>query len=575
MLGLLLCHFFLLPPFLVGQAIDVYLVAQTKPLPKGFNTHYRLHSISLVDSLLITISNQLHRKGYLDAYIDAVHTARNEWQVDMAVGKIYRSKLKFKPIYNFLQPIAKKFRHFYGEPYDGLRVAQLMDKAVQLAQNNGYPFASMQLDTITKNGNYVSGVLLFDPSLFIRYDSLRINDYTFIKSSFLEKQLHLKRGDVFRQKNVDKIATRIDEIPYLALTQPVTLGFKEQKAILGLSVEKKKVGKIDGLVGLLPNSNMDNRVRVTGELLIDLYNPFRTGKHLEISWRRYKPRSQTFKLLYEHPKLLNTFLDVTANVNLLTEDTLFRNVALATSITKQYKFGKVSIYLQSFTSVPLSLSRLIRFNEQQIPQRKSEQYSIGLAFEKRYLDNYTYPSNGWEISIKTSIGKKNITQAHKNSVIDTSLVAHTAGVSIIGKIYFNYKRYIKLTKLFNVDADFTFSHLLGKQLLLSEQFRIGGINSIRGFNENQFFASTYALLNLAYRIRLQNDSFIYLFADNAKIITTFADERVGDFVFGTGLGFNIQTTAGILNLAYALGKSKDQQFSPTFSKIHFGYVNRF
>jgi hypothetical protein len=44
---------------------------------------------------------------------------------------------------------------------------------------------------------------------------------------------------------------------------------------------------------------------------------------------------------------------------------------------------------------------------------------------------------------------------------------------------------------------------------------------------------------------------------------------------GAGLGLNFETKAGLINLAWALGKRSDTDWNARQSKIHVGWVNYF
>jgi outer membrane protein assembly factor BamA len=114
--------------------------------------------------------------------------------------------------------------------------------------------------------------------------------------------------------------------------------------------------------------------------------------------------------------------------------------------------------------------------------------------------------------------------------------------------------------------------LFNSLLFRSELYRLGGLNSIRGFNENEFFAVWYAIASIEQRLYFQESSFLFLFADYARI----NEGKDGDFsVLGAGAGLSFLTQAGVFSLVYALGESPTQRFNPTFSKIHFGISSRF
>jgi outer membrane protein assembly factor BamA len=133
---------------------------------------------------------------------------------------------------------------------------------------------------------------------------------------------------------------------------------------------------------------------------------------------------------------------------------------------------------------------------------------------------------------------------------------------------------IKLTvsKILNLDDKNSFyiralgNSLLSDSYFINELFRFGGINSIRGFEENSVLASHYGLINLEYRYRLNSSIYIHTITDAAYFDNKLIDSQ--EKLFGFGFGFGILTKAGLLKLNYANGKSENQKFKFSNSKIH-------
>jgi translocation and assembly module TamA len=109
---------------------------------------------------------------------------------------------------------------------------------------------------------------------------------------------------------------------------------------------------------------------------------------------------------------------------------------------------------------------------------------------------------------------------------------------------------------------------------LSDLYRIGGLKTLRGFNENNYYASDYAIYTLEYRYFTDESSYVMLFLNQAyfdnQLNNNYTDWPLG---FGTGISFT--TKAGVFQFIYALGQAKDQPINLNLSKIHFGLVSRF
>jgi len=117
----------------------------------------------------------------------------------------------------------------------------------------------------------------------------------------------------------------------------------------------------------------------------------------------------------------------------------------------------------------------------------------------------------------------------------------------------------------------TFGFIDNDEILQNELFRVGGLTSLRGFNEKEFFIEQYALSRAEFRSFFEAGSYAYLFYDQ-MILSRGA---FNDAPLGIGLGFALASSAGQFSFALALGDSKSQSLSFETMKAHFGYVSRF
>lgn len=110
---------------------------------------------------------------------------------------------------------------------------------------------------------------------------------------------------------------------------------------------------------------------------------------------------------------------------------------------------------------------------------------------------------------------------------------------------------------------------------MNELHRVGGLNSIRGFNENAFYASRYLINTVETRLYFEESSYLFLFADYAIVAYQIPTQSFEDKPFGAGLGISFTTKGGVFNFAFAMGSSAFQQLATNQAKVHFGYVSRF
>ena len=118
-------------------------------------------------------------------------------------------------------------------------------------------------------------------------------------------------------------------------------------------------------------------------------------------------------------------------------------------------------------------------------------------------------------------------------------------------------------------------YLRNDHLFENELFRLGGIHSLRGVDENSIYASAYGLGTLETRFLFEQNSAVYLFLDGGYYEKALSTQFSSDLPLGFGAGIQVQTGAGIFSLNYALGRQFDNPVNIGDAKIHLGYVNRF
>ena len=107
----------------------------------------------------------------------------------------------------------------------------------------------------------------------------------------------------------------------------------------------------------------------------------------------------------------------------------------------------------------------------------------------------------------------------------------------------------------------------------NELLRFGGINSVRGFEENSFMASLFGVINTEYRYQLNNNIYIHSIIDLAYFENKITVQK--EKLYGFGFGFGLLTKAGLFKMNYANGKSEHQQFKFANSKIHLSLIADF
>ena len=117
---------------------------------------------------------------------------------------------------------------------------------------------------------------------------------------------------------------------------------------------------------------------------------------------------------------------------------------------------------------------------------------------------------------------------------------------------------------------------LGDSKLYKNELQfVGGINSLRGFDEGSIPVSLFSSLTFELRYLYEKYSNFFLFVDAAYYEQNSHTGFIKDNPLGFGVGTSFETKAGIFSVSYALGKQFDNPIQFSSAKVHFGFKNMF
>ena len=195
---------------------------------------------------------------------------------------------------------------------------------------------------------------------------------------------------------------------------------------------------------------------------------------------------------------------------------------------------------------------------------------MGFVFEK--LDYRFNPKKGISFNAQGSIGNRQIKKNPKiNDVAYSTVQLKSSQYQLDGELI----GYIKLHKNNILKVSAQFASLFGNQIYKNELFRIGGLRTLRGFDEESIYTSTYVIPTIEYRFLFEKNSNIFVFAEGAWYENNSNNNYVNDTPISVGAGINFDTKAGIFNLGYAIGKQMGNTFDLRTGKIHAGLTALF
>ena len=512
---------------------------------------------------------KMHEAAFIESSMDTLFFKGDSATAFIHIGTKHNwSRLKSGNVPDeFLYKSGYKQKFYSQTKFSYRELSSLENRVIKYAENSGFPFANIELDSIELSQSYFSAVLNYQPGPLIRFDTLTIVGSVRIKRRFFESYLSIVPGALYNQQKVINLDRQLRQIQYLKVVKPTEIFFINGKAQPVIFANVRKCNQLDGFIGFQPGSSASKKLLITGEFNMNLKNLLQSGKELFIQWKRYDVQSQLLKTYYYHPRLFHSNIDVKLNFSLLKQDTTFlaldRNAAIYLAVNA---ISKVKFFAGLKTNSALGANQTTANNGHNYDFRY---LNYGIGYTLTTLDDVFYPMKGWSVDCDFSTGEKKIL-----NYVPTTTEASIPTNAMQWSIETIIQKYIRVGKKATLLNQFQGGMIQSQNLVLSDLYRIGGLKTLRGFNENNFYVSDYAVYNLEYRYFTDASSYVMLFVNQAYIKNSI-NNNLTDYPIGFGTGISFSTKAGIFQFIYALGYAQDQPLNINLSKIHFGLVSRF
>lgn len=451
--------------------------------------------------------------------------------------------------------------------------SRLSDRYLKMMEDHGFPFAATSLVNTQLNDSTLYADLLLEKNQYILFDSIILKGDLRLAKMFLYPYLGVRHNKPYCESTMQQIPSRIEELAYATEERPSDVEFMEDKSYLYLFLNKKQVNQFDGVLGIVPVSEKSGKVAITGQLDLSLKNLFTIGESIELHWLAPEAKSQKLDLNLLFPYLFRTPLGISFDFRLDKTDTTYLNMNYVVGI--QYSFmgnSYIKAYFDYTTSNILHGDLVIQ-NENLFQQADFKKRLYGLSAHIRKLDYLYNPRKGFSIDVDAAVGKRNIRQ---NATADPTIYGESNLTDLQYRIVGEIRGYIPIRKHWVIFLKGEGGSLYSRyQTVYNDLFKIGGLNSLRGVNENGITASSYVIAMAELRFIFAKRSYINVFYNHAWYERNIKGEYISDAPFGFGLGIALDTRAGIFSLNYALGKEYNNPISFKTGKIHFGLAVNF
>jgi outer membrane protein assembly factor BamA len=557
------------------QSTDTASLIVLRSLYVDFNRQVGVSNDSVAQAAALrqTIKS-LQGLGYLEARVDSFESALNGGRAWFHTGPIYRMvRLRFQPEdVAVLGAAGVKEKYFRKKPLTPAAFAVFFDEVLRWCTNNGFPFASVHLDSVNVEEGRMEARVVLERGNPVLLDSALIKGGVNIADAYLYNYLQIKPGSPYNEAVLQRISTRVREIPFLSESRPAEVEFSVGKARPVLFVQRKNASQFNGVVGVQPDNIKPGKVFVTGDIRLRLLNAFGRAELLDVNWSNPLPRSQDLKVKFSYPFLANSPVGIEGDLMLFKKDSTF--LELNRQLAFRYFFSglnSVRLFLGRKTSALISTEGYE--NATSLPSFADVgTNTYGLGFQYQQLDYRLNPRRGVALDMQAGAG---IREIQKNSRINPDLYENLNLRSTQYKADLQLDVYLPLMQRGVLNLGMLGGGIKTENLFSNELYRFGGLKTLRGFDEQSLLASSYVIGKMEYRFLLEQNSYLLLFYNQAWYEDRSRPAVFTDRPYGFGAGITFDAKLGIFSFTYALGSQQGNPIEFRAAKIHFGLLNFF
>ena len=518
-------------------------------------------------------------KAHWEASIDSLHQGEGDTLLAIAHrGPAYRWA-ELRPPAN-AQSLAwarkagyRERRFRAGRPLAPELWTALRDSLVVQAADDGYPFASVALDSISWLApGQLSASINVSPGPRVVVGEIRVAEGARVKPEFLARYLGLRPGDPFNQKRVKRMGRSLQQLPYVNVKGSPTISFLDSLAYFDLQLTRKPASRFDFVIGVLPGSGTDDGLLITGELNGELYNGLGQGERIAVRFEQLRPQTQELAVALEYPFLLNLPFGFEGELDLYRRDSSFLNLnwRLAANYLREGNDKLSAFWENRRTIVPGGTGEAPPVVGNLPDTLGVSRSFFGLQARRNRTDRRFSPRSGYAADVSVAAGFRRLLDV----VESDSLNVRSTQLKIEGSLEAYFDPLAGTVIYLGLRGAGLFT---AEDVLPNEQFRIGGARLLRGFDEQSVFARDYLLATAEFRLLLGGNAFLYGFVDAGRVNSrdkARPDLKI-DYPLGFGAGVNFETRAGVFGLSLALGKSNGIPLDLGAPKVHLGYVSVF
>jgi len=495
---------------------------------------------------LNSVQKQLKMNGYFLSRIDSVAQEGKKYiaylNLDKKVDSVF---LKHKSISNQILQKYNFKNNYIRVPINQLE--EILNEISTSQERQGNAFSKIKLKKLRIHHKTLYAEIDITSSKKRKIDKVIFKGYENFPKSFIKNYLNIDSKTTFNKKKLMEISKLSKGLDFVSETKPPETLFTKDSTFIYVYLKKIQGSSFDGLVNFTSQEN--GKLQFNGYLDLKLKNVLNKGEQLNLLWNRFGNEKQELSISVKTPYIYNAKLSPEFTFSIYKQDSTFLNTRLNVNLKYQIK-NNANLFV-SFDSE--NSENNIKTNSDNISTY--ENYFLGFGYEYKILKNDFFRNDLFFIKINPSFGKRKTIENTSQQIKIATTIAYLLDLSRKNSIYFRNK-----TGILNSTNYFD-----------NELYRIGGNNSIRGFNQQSIFVKNYLLQNIEFRYQTSKSSYMYTITDLALVSTTNSKEKLYSF----GLGYLFNSNNSQINISTAVGTNTKNPLDFKNTQFFVNWVNFF
>lgn len=456
-----------------------------------------------------------------------------------------------------------------GETLRPARLEDDLEAIVARYETAGYPLAQVQVVQTTLMPGAsptLKLVLRVNEGAPLELERITVPDGVRASPRFLAHVAELEMGQPMTTYDLEAIQRRMEATGlFRKVGSPEVRVTNDGGAVLHVPLTEKPPGTFDLALGYLPAQGREGSGQVVGNGQLSLRNLFGGGRTMSLKLDRRPEQVSTVDVRAADPYLFGWPLRLKLRFAGEQRDSTYGKQAY--HVAAGYRLpGELELAgtLTREVTRPGQAGTRLQGSTQRIPRATA--WFAGLSVHYQRLDHSTNPRRGLVLETRLEQGRKRKVGRQVTTDADTVLARETIRqerLRLMSRVF--APTLDRQVLAMGLDASLLRSSTYDR----SDLFRLGGTNTLRGYDEDRFLGRVVGRVFAEYRYQVDRASYVYAFSDLGFVETPDLDDLDGNRTWhpGYGIGAQMDTRIGLVNASYALSP---EDASPAEGRVHLG-----